>query len=133
MPFLLHAPAADAVADPPNSVGDEPKSQSCPLPAAPGTCHASSRASEPESRTIDSASLVWLPAGQVFTSGSHSLPVATHRLVPDPVAATDVHTLPPIEPSGTEYQVCSTAPVCWSISTTPPRTSGSSQKLEMPT
>jgi len=41
-------------------------------------------------------------------------------------------TLPPIEPLGTLCHVFKTEPVCWSSSTTPPRTSGVSQREASP-
>ena len=65
--------------------------------------------------------------------GSHSLPVDTQRSLPVDEAATLDQTLPPIDPAGTVYQVCSTWPVCWSSSTTPPRISGLSQPDDKPT
>ena len=65
--------------------------------------------------------------------GSHSFPVDTHTSLPvDETAALD-QTLPPIDPAGTVYQVCSTWPVCWSSSTSPPRMSGLSQLDARPT
>src|SRR5712671_6866517 len=103
----------------PNNVGEEPKSQSWPWPAAPGTRHACRN-------LIDRECPILLPAGQVLIVGSHSLPVDTHTSLPvDDAAALD-QTLPPIDPADTECQVCSTWPECWSSSTTPPRMRGMS-------
>ena len=59
--------------------------------------------------------------------------VDAHTSLPLGDAATLDQTLPPIDPAGTEYQVCSTWPVCWSNSTTPPRISGMSQPEDRPT
>src|SRR5262245_25440439 len=110
----------------PNRTGEEPKSQSCPLPAVPGACQAWSRASDEDRCTMDSECPILLPGGQVFTVGSHSFPVAAHTSLPVDVATMLVQTVPPTDPLGTVNQVCSTLPVCWSSSTTPPRISGSS-------
>jgi len=74
-----------------------------------------------------------LPGGQVSATGKHSLPVDTHTSLPAGDTATLDQTLPPIDPAGTEYQVCSTCPVCWSSSTTPPRISGLSHPDDSPT
>src|SRR5438874_738717 len=117
----------------PNRVGDEPKSQSCPLPAVPGARQAWSRLSDPDRCTMDSELPILLPAGHVLTVGSHSFPVDTHTSLPVEETATLVQMLPPIDPAGTVNQVCSTLPVCWSSSTTPPRMSGSSQLADRPT
>ena len=117
----------------PNRVGEEPKSQSWPWPAVPGACHACSSFSDEDRCTIDSECPILLPAGHVLIVGSHSLPVDTHTSVPADEAATLDQTLPPIDPAGTVYQVCSTWPVCWSSSTTPPRISGSSHSDARPT
>src|SRR5712692_5367756 len=117
----------------PNNVGEEPKSQSWPWPAAPGTRHACRNFSDGDRCTIDRECPILLPAGQVLIVGSHSLPVDTHRSLPLDDAATLDQTPPPIDPAGTAYQVCSTTPVCWSSSTTPPRLSGWSQPDAKPT
>lgn len=117
----------------PNNVGEAPKSQSCPWPAVPGACQACSSFSDEDRCTIDRECPILLPDGQVLIVGSHSLPVDTHRSLPVEEAVTVDHTLPPIDPAGTEYQVCSTRPVCWSSSTTPPRISGLSQPEARPT
>src|SRR5262245_19194621 len=117
----------------PNKVGEEPKSKSCPWPAVPGARQACSRPSDPDRCTMDSELPILLPAGQVFTAGSHSFPVDTQTSLPVDEAATLVQMLPPIDPAGPVYQVCSTLPACWSSSTTPPRISGSSQLDERPT
>src|SRR6185312_4049923 len=117
----------------PNRVGEEPKSKSCPWPAVPGACQACSRRSDGERCTIDRECPILLPAGQVFTVGSHSFPVDTQTSLSVDETVTLVQMLPPIDPAGTVYQVCSTWPVCWSSSTTPPRMSGSSQFDDMPT
>jgi len=82
---------------------------------------------------MDSELPILLPAGQVFTVGSHSFPVDTQTSLPVDEAAMLDQTVPPIDPFGTVNQVCSTWPVCWSSSTTPPRMSGSSQFEASPT
>src|SRR5215471_7307942 len=117
----------------PNKVGEEPKSKSCPWPAMPGARQACSRPSEPDRCTMDSEFPILLPTGQLLTVGSHSFPVVTHTSLSVDEAATLVQTAPPSDPFGTVNQVCSTWPVCWSSSTTPPRMSGSSQFEASPT
>src|SRR5262249_15928584 len=98
-----------------------------------GGRHACSSFSDADRCTMDKECPIWLPAGQVLIVGSHSLPVDTHRSLPFDVAATLDQTPPPIDPVGTENQVCSTWPVCWSSSTTLPRASGRSQPDARPT
>ena len=82
---------------------------------------------------MDSEFPILLPAGHVSTVGSHSFPVDTHTSLPVDDAKMLVQMLPPIDPVGTVYQVCSTVPACWSSSTTPPRISGASQLDDSPT
>ena len=65
--------------------------------------------------------------------GSHSFPVDTQTSLPVDETATLDQMLPPTDPAGTVCQVCSTWPVCWSSSTTPPRISGLSQFDARPT
>src|SRR5207248_685799 len=91
------------------------------------------RYSVPDRCAMDSEFPILLPAGQLFTVGSHSFPVDTHTSLSVDEAATLDQTAPPIDPFGTVNQVCSTWPVCWSSSTTPPRMSGSSQFDASPT
>ncbi len=95
--------------------------------------NAWSSASDEDRCTIEREFPIWLPAGQVLMVGSHSLPVDTQRSLPLADAATLVQMLPPIDPAGTVNQVCSTWPVCWLSSTTPPPISGLSQPDARPT
>src|SRR5258708_13813983 len=118
---------------PPNSVGDEPKSRSLPPPAVPGACHACSSLSDPDRCTMDSECPILLPAGQVLMVGSHSLPVDTQTSLPVDETATLDQTLPAMDPAGIVCQVCSTLPVRWSSSSTPPRMSGLAQFDDRPT
>src|SRR2546421_630003 len=101
-------------------------------PSVPAACHPCSRFRLPERWTIELESPTRSPLGQVLMVGSHSFPVDTHTFWPLDVAATLDHTLPPIEPLGTLCHVCTTAPVCWSSSTTPPWISGLSQREARP-
>src|SRR5215472_828233 len=117
----------------PNRVGEEPKSQSRPCPAVPAACHACSSVSDADRCTIDSEWPILLPGGHVLIVGSHSLPVDTQTSLPLAVAAALDQMLPPSDPLGTVCQVCSTWPVCWPSSTSPPRISGMSQLDARPT
>src|SRR6185436_10007602 len=58
------------------------------------------------------------------------LPVVTHTF--EPAAAALLQTLAPTRPDGTAKYVCSSAPVCWSTDTTPPRTRFASQFAARP-
>jgi hypothetical protein len=58
--------------------------------------------------TIDSECPILLPDGQVLIDESHSLPVDAQTSLPlDDAAALD-QMLPPTDPLGTVYHVCST-------------------------